>query len=497
MLLLAAAGSLATSLRSRARDSARRVNQLAELLGGISMPLRGSIAHRTLVVAFLSVCATAASALPPLLWRATTKSDAAVEPVSFEQLVDRQSPSPSGEAAKLVRNPASEAGAPPFALEDPAGRVVRLVEPTPGVALADFVGQKVRIRHDTGRTLLASQLDLPISATQPLRVAQLPTADSDKSVLKNSNGTNGVEPLPEPNVPEPIVLEEIAPELGAGEILPLPSNSQSVEPSELQFPSLLAPTESCPHCQAEGALAPAPRPAVRGGAAKPCARCRSGRVHSPLNCPTCSRGNAGLDFSADLLFLRAHETTAADSGSGYDTATRWEIGYSGAWRQRLGLRYFEYGTNTRLGGLIDVETLDLEYQQSYPLGCCGEWSLSGGLRWTEYDERTNNFAFGYSNSIGPLLGLSLRTPATRWADGFVNLRQSWQFGEPYRRGASVGRGTFSISELQVGLEHRRKMQIGDGFVRGTFETQYWNGIHTGGTGDLGLVGFGIGVGLQR
>jgi hypothetical protein len=67
----------------------------------------------------------------------------------------------SGQLALLVRNPKLEEGLPPFALADQTGTVQRYVEPVEGIELERFVGQVVVVRHDTGRTLLASQLDLP------------------------------------------------------------------------------------------------------------------------------------------------------------------------------------------------------------------------------------------------------------------------------------------------------------------------------------------------
>jgi hypothetical protein len=66
-----------------------------------------------------------------------------------------------GVLAKLVRNPDTSGGLPPFALTDQAGTIQRYVEPTAGVDLEPYVDQVVTVRHDTGRTLLASQLELP------------------------------------------------------------------------------------------------------------------------------------------------------------------------------------------------------------------------------------------------------------------------------------------------------------------------------------------------
>jgi hypothetical protein len=63
--------------------------------------------------------------------------------------------------ARLVRNPDQSGTAPAYALADQNGNVQRYVEAVPTVDLEPYVGYAVKVRHDTGRTLLASQLELP------------------------------------------------------------------------------------------------------------------------------------------------------------------------------------------------------------------------------------------------------------------------------------------------------------------------------------------------
>src|SRR5262249_3004795 len=74
----------------------------------------------------------------------------------------------NGPLARLIENPDQTDGAPPYALTDQTGTIQRYVEPVPGVNLAAHVGQIVIVRHDTGPTLLASQLDLPREGLRPL-----------------------------------------------------------------------------------------------------------------------------------------------------------------------------------------------------------------------------------------------------------------------------------------------------------------------------------------
>src|SRR5262245_26921378 len=68
---------------------------------------------------------------------------------------------PRARWARLIENPDQTDGAPPYALTDQTGTVQRYVEPVPGIDLDAHVGQIVGVRHDTGSTILASQLDLP------------------------------------------------------------------------------------------------------------------------------------------------------------------------------------------------------------------------------------------------------------------------------------------------------------------------------------------------
>jgi hypothetical protein len=64
--------------------------------------------------------------------------------------------------ARLVRNPDNQNGTgPTYALADQSGSIQRYVEAVPNVDLEPYVGYAVKVRHDTGRTLLASQLSLP------------------------------------------------------------------------------------------------------------------------------------------------------------------------------------------------------------------------------------------------------------------------------------------------------------------------------------------------
>jgi hypothetical protein len=75
---------------------------------------------------------------------------------------------PRGPLARLIRTPDETGTLPPYALADQTGAIQRYVEPVPGIDLEAYVNQVVSVRHDTGQTLLASQLDLTSQSLMPL-----------------------------------------------------------------------------------------------------------------------------------------------------------------------------------------------------------------------------------------------------------------------------------------------------------------------------------------
>lgn len=62
---------------------------------------------------------------------------------------------------KLVKNPKTEDGLPPYALVDKHGGVLRYIEPVKSVNLDQYLEKTIAVKHDTGDMLLASQLALP------------------------------------------------------------------------------------------------------------------------------------------------------------------------------------------------------------------------------------------------------------------------------------------------------------------------------------------------
>lgn len=111
-------------------------------------------------------------------WQLATLTLALLVSGPMVQAQQSEADAPRGTQAILIRNPDTTPGTPPFALADQFGKVRRLVEPTPSIDLVPHVGQRIRINHDTGSTLLASQLDLPLpsAAREPRQLREVSPA---------------------------------------------------------------------------------------------------------------------------------------------------------------------------------------------------------------------------------------------------------------------------------------------------------------------------------
>lgn len=233
---------------------------------------------------------------------------------------------PGGVLAILVRNPEATNGDPPYALADQFGRVQRLVEPSPGVELSRYVGQRVRVRHDTGRTLLASQLELPgagefsapreVAPPRELREVSpaqfIPPRGATRIQATLPEGRQAVVPaqlrVDDEDPTTPIDLDELLeneranlPESTSGDsIEPIPAGEpygEPVQPESIRAepysvgPSFGGPTTdgymggdlshaSCPHCNGQGLrYGGCEMCAQRGGLSAPC--CEPGSQRGP------------------------------------------------------------------------------------------------------------------------------------------------------------------------------------------------------------------------
>lgn len=127
---------------------------------GVSHTFVRRCQHMAIVA--LALLAASPAAAQPLLWSPNRSQNAGPMRSLAELAAEPASPRVGqSQQALLIRNPNTSDGTPAFALADQFGQVQRYVEPTPGVDLASYVGERVTVRSDTGTTLLASQLGLP------------------------------------------------------------------------------------------------------------------------------------------------------------------------------------------------------------------------------------------------------------------------------------------------------------------------------------------------
>lgn len=213
-------------------------------------------------------------------------------------------------------------------------------------------------------------------------------------------------------------------------------------------------------------------------------------------CDTCCEPDCwlnpccGVYGEAQLVFLRAQDSEADNFGTEYSTGSRWTAGYMMNNGQSLRLRYFEYAT-TIVDGPVELETLDLEYAARFRLGGVLRGEFSAGARYASFHEFQDNF---YRDSIGLVVGMELRGLQIRNWDTFATARHSIQFGEEV---TGPGFGSFNVTEIQLGLIREFETNFGTGYVQALVEADYWAGPVDEDTEDLGLIGYGFGIGFRR
>lgn len=216
------------------------------------------------------------------------------------------------------------------------------------------------------------------------------------------------------------------------------------------------------------------------------------------DCGGCRTG--GFVYSGEFLMLRPQRSEAYGSQSKFEDGSRFTFGYTNACDQTIRARYFEYGANELFGdnGFLRMEMLDLEYAGGFCLGRNWTGEVGAGVRWASYDEE---FELRYDDSVGPEIGVELRSCPWHCASVFASVRQSLQFGHPVSYdGNTFDRedlGSFGITEMQIGLEWKRCCRGNTIYCRGTFEAQDWNSVAGFDSEDQRLIGWGFTVGVTR
>ena len=151
-----------------AKSSARRASSLDEVDGALrSKELEIKIMNRMIMSTKTARCQAD-------WWCRCLIVLAVLTTTAASPLFAQSESTNSGAVALLIRNPNTSGSQPPFALTDQYGRIQRYIEPSPGIDLTPHIGTKVRVKSDTGKILLSSQLELGSTSAQlkPLKTSQ-------------------------------------------------------------------------------------------------------------------------------------------------------------------------------------------------------------------------------------------------------------------------------------------------------------------------------------
>ncbi|MCH2130283.1 MAG: hypothetical protein MK179_14150 [Pirellulaceae bacterium] len=206
-------------------------------------------------------------------------------------------------------------------------------------------------------------------------------------------------------------------------------------------------------------------------------------------CATCDAGCCKTWVGgSELVFLRPH-TSEPYYGSGeLQTASRWTLGRMNNSGQTWRVRYFEFQHDDFDSESLQQELIDAEYAGRFELGCNWRGEIAAGLRHAQYKDDDSE----YDATIGPVVSVEVHNQILSDVDAFALCRTSQQFGSQER-----GRGTFGVTEIQVGAEITRCVARNNLFIRGFIEAQEWTGVEDGDSQDIGLIGLGFAVGIAR
>lgn len=230
----------------------------------------------------------------------------------------------------------------------------------------------------------------------------------------------------------------------------------------------------------------------------------------------------------EVPFLKVHNSGLVIPAVGFTTPTfdydpgirlwagrEWSNGLGG----RITYFDFEDAATSVVAGVplnagVDIYTFDFELTQRGHF-CNWDFLLSGGLRVGGLEQ---NFAAAALGGVAVLrdfdgAGLTMalgfnRPVGTTNLSLYGNFRGSVLFGDADVTGnlfgvpfvAQIPNETISVLEMQLGVEYRREMAFGVGFLRTALEAQTWEqppvllGV---GDANIGLFGPTIAFGLER
>lgn len=432
---------------------------------------------------------------------------------------------PRGPLARLVRTPDDGSGAPPFALADQAGNIQRYVEPVPGIELEPYVNQVVTVRHDTGPTLLASQLELPQLGLYPMvgdgyrrsnpgpRVANASGVSTGYAVrqaefVDNDDSTVELIEDGQPMLSGPVVSEGAIP---PGAIYP---DGTPVYPGQMApgMPMMDPNMMYGPPMQMGSPMVEA-YPSDYG--------MYTGEVASGPGMGFIQPFGQGaqrphLYAELDINFLRAHvsETTFGKLSEKYEFSPRFVVGFSDVGGLSGRVRYWTYGRGTNSldeeGVHIEFDVFDFEATHLIE-GKRSQVELAAGLRTANIEFKTEDEEFGNVRYGSDLIGLTMAadgwTPIYKCQAGCIGwvyggrlsiLAGDWGGEDGAPLAARTQDDNTVVHELYVGLAATRCCRGVDLNAALAFEMQNWHSdVLSDATGDsIGFVGPGVRIGAD-
>ncbi|MCI0491583.1 MAG: hypothetical protein L0Z07_01445 [Planctomycetes bacterium] len=439
-------------------------------------------------------------------------------------------------------------GLPPFALADPSGTIQRYVEPVPNIDLEPYVGSVVTVRHDTGQTLLASQLELPPLPANPIASRGIPGSGGeiggvDSQLRELVAGIHQAEFVDNDDSTVEL-LPEGAEEVQNGQSKSSSSNGKSQPGAPLMLPEDAAqdvanePIGGLPMWTEEPP--PGAESVFDGGFPQDmpgeetyndCPECYP---ECDESCPTCgetrspdrSRASHWLgrhgkrsqscrifaDVEFNLMRLHAAELAAGKLSEKYELAPRFVLGFEGGDISDGRVRYWTYGRETPIfegGGVrVDFDVLDIEATQRFQIRR-SDIIVGAGFRMAAIEITDDD-----NDAIGTdLLGMTVAADARTYLCSF----QDGDFSFVYGARLSILGGDWGgdatndfvdvpirddnvvADELRAGVEYSCCYRRFDLRAQVAFEMQNWHSdvlSQDGGTDSIGFIGPGIHLGAQ-
>lgn len=436
-----------------------------------------------------------------------------------------------GAVARLIKTPEREAGRPPYALADQAGTIQRYVEPVPGIDLEPYVNQVITVRHDTGETLLASQLELPSQSLFPMvgegfgrlvagtgsrvdrarhvdsRITQAEFVDRDDNTVEliDDGQTMSQENVFAPGAAMPggAIYPDAAPVYPGAPMsgMAMPGAPMGggpgyydpmlgAYPADYGFPPQYGPPDQCGPPQSMGFVQPFGQTPGQPPRERP-------HIYGEL----------------EINFIRAHipESGIGKLSEKYEFSPRFILGFSGVGNLNGRARYWVYGRGTN--GLdagdsihIDLDVFDLEATHRF------DWQraqieLAAGVRLASIEIHDADLNASGSDLIG------ITAAADGWTPLFSGVHGC--FGWTYGGRLSILAGDWSgdpdseivnelsrddnviVHELYAGIGYTKCCRNLDFNARLAFEMQNWHSdVLSQEDFSLGFVGPGVEIGVQ-